>query len=1245
MKKKIISVLIFITLMVAFIANCLISYARVSETPLYVKLAKTDLNGIGYGNGNPNPAEGGTSNLGEYIWNIETQNTSTGSASSTQKDLYCVKADYGQTWFTQKKAEEILEYNLVYDIQADREVLLSKLKDNNNTDADEVIQSLLNPEGNQYRQLLWLFDNAYIKGQTTIDKYLEKIGIYSYVYEGRTYYYKIENKLEVDYPYGEPLTEADIIAIQRMAIWYFTNGENYDKTDEDLWLFITSNGTDYDVLKNLSETRHAMAMDFYNYLINGAEAGATQYTQENGYKIVKEPAQVVTEQLEKQNDKYVLETKRNGGNYLIGPIVINKNNDLGYDIEIIVTDQNNIPLQEEQYIYTDKDGNELQNIESVKDLVGISGGFYISVARSLVENINVTVNISYKATPKKLWLQGTEDDSSIKLNAEQPLVELTQDPQNLTVILTSKLEEFDLALRKYITAVNGTNVTNTRVPSIDKSTLLTETTAQYKHRKDPVVVEDKDEVTYNLTIYNEGNKAGYATKIIDQLPTGLINSTNNPTTVVSKDKNGNVKNTYTVSYNTTTNQIILTIVNTTENPAQSLQPYTLSGELDYETIEIKCKVTQEPDTKNQIILTNVAWISEAYDSEAQKEISEQGTTDRDSQPQTSPSVNKGNMTNYKGIETNKDDLTSSDYFYKGQQDDDDFEKLVIMPVEKVFDLALFKHIAAISKDQVIENGEYITDTGASDGKYLRAPVVTAINPDTGKITYEQDDKDALTVEPGDYVLYTIRVYNEGEVDGYASKIKDTLPIGLEFVTDNEEYNGIWKIESLDADGRQILTTTWYAKGQGAELNSVQGESNYKANLLKALNKEGAVSNNEPANPDFLDAQVLCRVVEKATSNRVLVNYAQISEDSDENGNPIDDVDSTPDEWKDEDDDQDIERIQLQYFDLSLRKFITEVNGKELKNSDGKYEREPVVDVSNLVQGTGTTAIYTHPKQPVSVQIGDKIVYTIRVYNEGSIKGFASEVKDHLPPYLTYIENSDINEEYEWKLSEDGRTVTTTYLAKKELKAFNGTKLDYEDLKIECMVSSNAPLKQNQTNIAEITEYTYNGGTAEKDIDSKPDNMEDKIPTDEKLPEYKNEEIDKPYVPGNEDDDDFEKIYVREFDLALRKFITQVQDKEVTTRVPQVKIENGKISYEHSKEPLTVHVGDVIIYTLRIYNEGEISGYANEITDDIPEYLEYLPEDSTNTQYLWKMYDKEGNETEKVEEAVKVRTKYLSKENK
>ena len=281
-----------------------------------------------------------------------------------------------------------------------------------------------------------------------------------------------------------------------------------------------------------------------------------------------------------------------------------------------------------------------------------------------------------------------------------------------------------------------------------------------------------------------------------------------------------------------------------------------------------------------------------------------------------------------------------------------------MPEEKIFDLALFKHIAAISKNQTIEDGEYVTDTGKKDGTYLRAPVVTNIDKETGKITYKQNDKEALIVEQGDYVLYTIRVYNEGEVNGYASKIKDTLPIGLEFVTENEEYNGIWNLEGLDSDGRQVVTTTWFAKGQGAELNAKEGDANYKANLLKALNKEGEISDE---NPDYLDAQVLCRVTERATSGRVLVNYAQISDDSDENGKKIDDIDSTPDNFvnpdRDFEDDEDFERIKLRtvgQYDLVLIK--EDKDGKQLNSTakfvvttNGKTEEKTVTGKLTIAQ--------------------------------------------------------------------------------------------------------------------------------------------------------------------------------------------------------------------------------------------------------------------------------------------------------
>ncbi|MBQ2836412.1 MAG: Cys-Gln thioester bond-forming surface protein [Clostridia bacterium] len=1231
MKKKIISVLIIISIIVAILLGSMISYAKYADKPLTAKLSKADSQGIGYAVFDPNSS-------GKYIWNILSYGNNN---VLEQRNLYCVKAEYGTTWETTPEQE--VTYNLQYDLHSDRDTLEQNL----GTDPEGVVASLIELQGGQYEQLLWLFDNMYIPGESDKDEFLEKIG----VLKDELGYYKQVGENQV--PYNSILTDKDILAIQKVAIWKFTNGGTYSLTPEQtLWLNVITGQDDdgnytYDSLKGIDADRNEQAILLYNYLITSAEANKGLYED---YSLQGNKVTVDTTKLNQdENDNYILQTRIINGKYVTGPIKISAENNKPYDIDIKVTNSSG----DVAFNFVNAEGTVIEDA-TIKNLVGTE--FYISTDKNTIDELNISISVTEQKRTKTLWLAGdeTKDEekgkTTITLTGEQPIVEVKESEPEVTNFV---VKPFDLALRKYITAVKSgetTTAINTRIPNYgDLSALQTGTTAEYKHRKDPVEVKDGDIVTYTIAIYNEGSKAGYASKIIDQLPTGLFmsNTHTNGGTVTSKDSQGNPVNTYTIEWDyiknpmNYLNQITLTIVD--KENAVSLNSYTTENGLDYETIEIQCIVKQEPHTKNDIILTNVAWIEEAYDSEAQKEVSSEGTLDRDSQPQLSPNVNKDNMENYKGNSENKEVLEDSSYHYKGEQDDDDFEKLVIKAVPKNFDLALFKHIAAVSKDQTIEDGEYVTDTGSIDGTYSRAPVVTAIDLQTGKITYEQDDKVALLVEPGDYVLYTIRVYNEGEISGYASKIKDTLPVGLDFVEENVKYNGIWKLEGLDSDGRQVLTTTWYAKGNGAETDAEEGDANYQANLLKALSKENVISNE---NPDYIDAQVLCQVVENATSDRVLVNYAQISDDTDENGKPIDDIDSTTDQWIDKEDDQDIERVKVQCFDLSLRKFITAVEGKELKDNAGSYTREPNVDVSNLINGISSTATYIHPKQPVAVQVGNKVIYTIRVYNEGDIDGFASEVKDYLPPYLKYVENSEINKQYGWQISENRRVATTRYLADSKLKAFNGTKLDYAELKIECIVSGDVPLQQNQTNIAEISEYTYNGGTVEKDVDSTSDNIVSKnyLPSDENLPSYKDNELDKTYVPGNEDDDDFEKIYVKEFDLALRKFITKVQESDVTTRVPQVKIENREISYEHTKEPLIVHVGDVVIYTLRIFNEGELAGYASEITDDIPEYLEFLPQDSTNVEYMWKMYDENGNEAENISDAVKVKTTYLSKEN-
>ncbi len=557
-----------------------------------------------------------------------------------------------------------------------------------------------------------------------------------------------------------------------------------------------------------------------------------------------------------------------------------------------------------------------------------------------------------------------------------------------------------------------------------------------------------------------------------------------------------------------------------------------------------------------------------------------------------------------------------------------------------FDLALRKFITKINNTAVETSREPV----------ISAETLANLANGTIKTVTKTHTKAPLEVKIGDIVLYTIRVYNEGNLDGYATKITDYLPSGLslkENSTINED-NG-WTNPS--GDGRTIVST------------------HLADTLLKKFTGTSI---------DYADLEIECVVSANVTEvTQRFKNVAEITGDADENKNEITDRDSTPENltdlqknnynpgtseqgWGYEDDD-DYEELIIpgKYFDLALRKFITKINGKELTNLDGTYTREPVIDVTDLASGASTTATYKHPKDPIGVSVGDIVIYTLRIYNEGEVDGYASSVTDYLPPQLEFVMDDDenFNATYGWVVDSSLRKATTTKLAKPTIdpedtliKAFDGTKLDYKELKIKCRVVSTNDLDKVITNIAEITEFTDANGNTVTDRDSQSSNIV--LPNDSNLPDYKGNDSNKSilsdkdyFYKGQQDDDDFEKLILQQFDLALRKFITKVNDTDVTTRIPKftnVKDANGNYIYEHTKEPVEVATTDIVEYTIRIFNEGDIAGYAKEITDDIPSGLEFLPENATNVEYRWVMLDKDGNETDDVSKAVKITTDYLSK---
>ena len=766
------------------------------------------------------------------------------------------------------------------------------------------------------------------------------------------------------------------------------------------------------------------------------------------------------------------------------------------------------------------------------------------------------------------------------------------------------LKEFDLSLRKFITGVNGTAITN-REPQVNVTPLKNGgTTAIYNHPKTPVSVAIGDLVEYTIRVYNEAEIDGYVEEITDHLPDQL------------EFVAGNEINTkYGWVVDSTNSKIIrtnyLSKAKEASEGANKIKAFD-GTMLDYKDVKVVCKVISTDPMPTKI--TNIADITKFTDGNGNK------VTDRDSQ--------ENNVNIPSDLPGYKDDEIGKDYV-PGQQDDDDFEKLKI----KEFDLALRKFITKLNDEEITSR--------------IPQPDVSKLADGTATTATYNHPKTPISVAIGDVVEYTIRVYNEAEVDGYVEEITDHLPDQLEFVAGNETNTKYgW---TVDSNNSKIIKTKYLSKAN----ETTEGD-----NKIKAF---------DGTKLDYKDVKVVCKVVSTDPMPTKITNIADITKFTDGNGNTVTDRDSQENNvnipsdlpgYKDDEigkdyvpgqqDDDDFEKLKIKEFDLALRKFITKVNNTEIKS------RIPQVDTTPLKNGTGTTAIYNHSKEPVKVSLGAVVEYTIRVYNEGQVNGYVEEIKDHLPDQLEFIKDNETNKKYGWIVdSTDSKVIKTSYLCKanekvageNKIPAFDGTTLSYKEVKVACKVVSTDPMPSKITNLADISDFTDGEGNKVTDRDSKEDNV--KIPEDR--PGYKDDESKKDYVPGQEDDDDFEKVTLVKFDLSLRKFITAVNNTEITSRIPQVDvtpIKDGSSTtakYDHPKDPVLVSNGNIVTYTIRVFNEGEMDGYASEIKDDMPQGLKFLTDNKTNIEYRWKMLDKDGKETEKLDEAVSIVTDYLSKE--
>ena len=1033
--------------------------------------------------------------------------------------IYCLKAGQG---FGDNAHIEKREYNVSYDMKqysvipdSVKKILPSDEKKTATVNGKEYTYS-------DYNAVLALLDNFYLpKDENALEL---KDAIFSTVFPN----------LEKD---EILLTNDDIEVVQQLAIWYFSNPEETDPYHMEqlpaLQLTTVEGGQGpFDTtLDDLDPTwsRQTQASELYTFLIEHAIMMADLYGYDDvrGYSVV--PVEIF-------DTKITNEIIR--GEIVVGPFkVADLETGLAYELALTVKDDSG---NEKAYKLLDSDKKEVAEGTTVKDLVNKE--FYVAVSEDEnIQKLNFEIKATYNEKTMTFYTVGGQE------LLEQPVVIIENKEKEIVKNFETDIVrlEFDLALRKFITNINGVDVT-TRVPNVNTDALRdgTATTATYEHTKVAVPVNTGDIVTYTIRVYNEGEMAGYAEEITDYIPEGLG---------FIIGHNNNSLNHWKLSEEATLNTVSLsTIPNATQNldisdftgitslddvnvvtgkakitsdllkyeegeTTNLIQEFNKdTGYIAYKDITVTCVVVETDSTKDT--LKNIAEVSKDLDKYGAE------VEDRDSTP------------------NNVDvDMYPND---SNVEDDDDFENLVI----KDFDLALRKFITEVDGNPV--NDRYPT------------PV---IDEATGEITYNHP-KDVVRVKNGSVVVYTIRVYNEGAVDGYAKEIKDTLPTGLDFLPEHEiniEYG--WTVSE---DGRTVQTT--YLSRENSE-----------DNLIEAFNSANMIG------PDYKDVKIACVVNLPSNSNEILINTAEIKDDSNEDGNDVTDQDSTPDNNVPEEDDIDTERVQIVNFDLALRKFITGVNETEVTT------REPVVNVAE--DGTIT---YTHPKDPVEVQNKDVVIYTIRVYNEGNTNGYATEIKDNVPEGLVFLPQSQVNIDYGWTVSEDGKTITTNYLSEEnnvsnELLGFNRKTMetpDYRDVKVAFMVDENAmPEDRVIINIAEISEDD-NEFDAD-DEDSTPNNgdeSEDDIDKEYLVVKYFDLSLLK-WVSGA-------RVTVDGETTVYETGHTGYEDPEDPLKIS---INKRKIDTTEVK----------FIFKIKVTNEGEIAGYATEIKDHIPEGLEFIAEDN------------------------------------
>ncbi|MCL2120882.1 MAG: hypothetical protein FWH28_01355 [Clostridiales bacterium] len=182
-----------------------------------------------------------------------------------------------------------------------------------------------------------------------------------------------------------------------------------------------------------------------------------------------------------------------------------------------------------------------------------------------------------------------------------------------------------------------------------------------------------------------------------------------------------------------------------------------------------------------------------------------------------------------------------------------------------------------------------------------------------------------------------------------------------------------------------------------------------------------------------------------------------------------------------------------FFDLALVKYVSYVNGRP----------------------TGQTGTESDPG-PTMVRQGDKVNFSIRIVNQGTLAGHAEEITDYIPEGFDFVQEDN----WDWRYDPDTRKAKTSIMDNVLLVPDAGEGESGYTVDIVLTVRPDVLIGSKLRNIAEISRISDENFAPVEDIDSTPDDVnDDYIGGDNVIDENGK-------MGGDEDDHDYADVQIR-----------------------------------------------------------------------------------------------------------------------